>query len=82
MKLNLSKCAFGVWVRKFFRFMVSQQGIEANPEKVKAILDMQTPMNKKEVQCLAGRVTALSKFISWAIDKCCPFFRMLKKAFY
>ena len=34
MKLNPSKCAFGVASRKFFGFMVSQRGIEANSEKV------------------------------------------------
>ena len=40
MKLNLSKCAFEVASGKFLGFMVSQRGIEANPEKVRAILDM------------------------------------------
>lgn len=40
MKLNLSKCAFGVSVEKFPEFMVSQRRIEANPNKVKAILDI------------------------------------------
>ena len=40
MKLNLSKCAFGVSSEKFLGFMVSQRGIEANPEKVRAILEM------------------------------------------
>lgn len=41
MKLNPKKCAFGVSAGKFFGFMISQWGIEANPEKVKAILDIQ-----------------------------------------
>ena len=40
MKLNPSKCAFGVVSGKFLGFMVFQKGIEANPEKVRAILDM------------------------------------------
>ena len=40
MKLNPSKCAFGVASGKFLGFMVFQKGIEANPEKVRAILDM------------------------------------------
>lgn len=82
MKLNPSKCAFRVSAGKFLGFMVSQRGIEANPEKVKDILDMQAPRNIKEVQRLAQMVVALSRFISWAIDKCYPFFSMLKKAFY
>uniref|UniRef100_A0A2N9F3Z1 Uncharacterized protein n=1 Tax=Fagus sylvatica TaxID=28930 RepID=A0A2N9F3Z1_FAGSY len=38
MKLNPSKCAFGVYSGKFLGFMVSQRGIEANPDKIKAIL--------------------------------------------
>ena len=38
MKLNQSKCAFGVTVVKFLGFMLSQKGIEINPEKVQAIM--------------------------------------------
>ena len=49
MKLNPSKCAFGVASRKFLGFMVSQRGIEANPENVQAILDMTSPKTVKEV---------------------------------
>jgi hypothetical protein len=43
MKLNLAKCAFCVSSGKFLGFMVSQRGIEANPEKVNAVLGMQSP---------------------------------------
>jgi hypothetical protein len=43
MKLNPQKCVFGVDSGKFLGFMVSQRGIEANPDKVKAILEMQPP---------------------------------------
>ena len=49
MKLNPSKCAFGVVLGKFLGFMVSQKGIEANPEKVRALLDMASPKTVKEV---------------------------------
>ena len=49
MKLNPSKCAFGVASGKFLGFMVSQRGIEATLEKVKAILDMTSPKTAKEV---------------------------------
>ena len=48
MKLNPSKCAFGVSSGKFLGFMVSQRGIEANPDKIQAILDMEPPKNIKE----------------------------------
>ena len=81
MKLNPSKCAFGVASGKFLGFMVSHRGIEANLEKIKAILDMKPSQNIKEVQSLIGRVTALNRFVSKATDKCLPFFKVLKKAF-
>ena len=81
MKLNPSKCAFGVSSGKFLGFMVSQRGIEANLDKIQAILDMEPPKNTKEVQSLTGRVAALNRFVSKATDKCLPFFKILRKAF-
>ena len=81
MKLNPNKCAFGVLSGKFLGFMVSYRGIEANPDKIQAILDMKPPQNLKEVQSLTGRVAALNKFVSKSTDKCLLFFRVLKKAF-
>ena len=41
MKLNLTKCAFGVSAGKFLGFIVNSRGIEANPNKIKVALDMQ-----------------------------------------
>ncbi|XP_030970256.1 uncharacterized protein LOC115990580 [Quercus lobata] len=81
MKLNPSKCAFGVSSGKFLGFMVSQRGIKANPNKIQAILDMEPPKNNKEVQSLTGRVAAFNRFVSKATDKCLPFFKILRKAF-
>ena len=81
MKLNPSKCAFGVPLGKFLGFMVSHRGIEANPDKIQAILDMKPLQNVKEVQSLTGRVAALNRFVSKATDKCLPFFKVLKKTF-
>ena len=81
MKLNPSKCVFGVASGKFLGFMVSQRGIEANPEKVQAIINMASPRTVKEVQKLTGRIAALNKFVSKATDKCLPFFKTLKQAF-
>ena len=81
MKLNLTKCAFRVSFGKFLSFMVSQQGIKANPEKVKAILEMSSPKTIKKVQKLTGRVAALNRFVSKATNKCLPFFKTLKHAF-
>ncbi len=49
-KLNPTKCAFGVSSGKFLSYLVSQRGIEANPEKVRAILEMQPPRTTKQLQ--------------------------------
>ena len=81
MKLNPAKCAFGVSAGKFLGFIVNHRGIEANPDKIKAVLDMPSPSGIKEVQRLTGRIAALSRFVSRASDKCQPFFKTLKKAF-
>ena len=54
MKSNPSKCVFGVSLGKFLGFMVSHREIEANPEKIKAILNMKPPQSIKEVQSLTG----------------------------
>ena len=81
MKLDPAKCAFGVSVGKFLGFIVNNQGIEANIDKIKAVLDMPPPSDIKEVQRLTGRIVALSRFVSKASDKCQPFFQVLKKCF-
>jgi len=78
IKLNPTKCAFGVSSGKFLSFMVSQRGIKANLEKVKAILKMSSPKTVKEVQKLTMRVMALNMFVSKVTDKCLPFFKTLK----
>ncbi|MCV5003092.1 reverse transcriptase domain-containing protein, partial [Escherichia coli] len=74
MMLNPSKCTFAVRAGKFLGFMVSQRGIEANPEKIQAILDMRPPRRGKEVQKLTGCIAALNRFVSRSTDKCFLFF--------
>lgn len=69
---------FGVGSRKFLGFMVSHRGIEAKPEKVKALQDMESLRRPKEVQKLIGCVAALNRFISKDTDKCMTFFNGLK----
>ena len=54
MKLNPGKCAFEVTAGKFLGFMVSQRGIEANPDKIWTITEMAPLRNVKEVQSLNG----------------------------
>ena len=81
MKLNLGKCAFGVMTGKFLGFMVSQRDIEANPDKIRAIVEIAPPKNIKEVQSLNSKVAALNRFMSRATNKCLFFFHTLKKSF-
>ena len=81
MKLNPSKCVFGVTTGKFLGFMVSHKGIEVNSEKVRAIMELEPPRTMKEVQSLNGKIAALSKFVSKVMDKCLPFFCTLRKSF-
>ncbi|XP_012844975.1 PREDICTED: uncharacterized protein LOC105965010 [Erythranthe guttata] len=79
MKLNPAKCSFGVCTGKFLGYMVTKQGIEVNPEKVKAITAMTAPRTIKEVQTLAGKVVALSRFVSRLAEHSFPIFRALRK---
>ncbi|KAM1990292.1 hypothetical protein ACFX15_031564 [Malus domestica] len=78
MRLNPNKCAFGVSSGKFLGFIISQRGIEANPEKIKAIIDMKESVTSKDIQSLTGKVAALTRFISKATDRCAPFFKAIK----
>lgn len=48
MKLNPTKCAFGVFSKKFLSFMVNHQRIEANPDKIKVVMDMKPLKNLKQ----------------------------------
>uniref|UniRef100_A0A2N9G491 Uncharacterized protein n=1 Tax=Fagus sylvatica TaxID=28930 RepID=A0A2N9G491_FAGSY len=79
LKLNASKCAFGVGSGKFLGFMVTQRGIEANPDQISAILELRPPRTVREVQKLTGMAAALNRFISRAAEKCRPFFDLIKK---
>ncbi|RVX20602.1 Retrovirus-related Pol polyprotein from transposon 17.6 [Vitis vinifera] len=79
MKLNPSKCAFGVSAGKFLGFMVSQRGIEVSPDQVKAVMETPPPRNKKELQRLTGKLVALGRFIARFTDELRPFFLRYEK---
>ena len=80
MKLNPSKCTFGVSVGRFLGFMVTQTRIEANPTQLKAILESPTPASRKGVQQLTGRLAALGRFISQFTNHLKHFFITFKGA--
>jgi hypothetical protein len=60
-------------------FLVSHHGIEANPDKVKAIKEMYPPRNLKEMQRLAGYMAALGRFIARSGENAMPFFKLMKR---
>ncbi|XP_056695384.1 uncharacterized protein [Spinacia oleracea] len=79
MRLNPKKCVFGVTAGKFLGFLIDERGIEANPDKVQAVIDMTSPKSVKEIQRLTGCLAALGRFLSRAGDKCHYFFGTIKK---
>src|SRR3989337_1464928 len=79
LKLNPEKCVFRIPSGKLLGFFVSHRGIEANPDKIKAIEQIEAPRRVKDVRRLAGCVAALSRFISKSAERALPFFKILKK---
>ena len=79
LRLNASKCSFGVGSGKFLGYMVTHRGIEVNPDQVKANNNLQPPRNPKEVQKLTEMTIALNRFISRSADRCRPFFLLMNK---
>ena len=68
LRLNPKKCTFGVTIRKLLGHMVSERGIEIDPDKIKAILDMLVPRTKKEIRGFLGKLQYISRFIARLID--------------
>ena len=79
LRLNVSKCSFGVGSSKFLGYMVTHKGIEVNPDQIKAINDLKPPRNAKEVQKLTRMIAALNRFISRSADRCRPFYLLINK---
>ena len=80
LRLNLKKCVFGVDNGKFLGFMLTQRKIEVNPEECKAIIEMCSPTNAKEVQHLVGHLTAISRFLPKLVEQVRPIVQLLKNS--
>ena len=78
IKLNPEKCVFGVPAGKLLGFIISSRGIEANPAKIRALSQLATPTDLKQVQKLAGCVAVLSRFISKLGEKALPLYCLLR----
>ena len=79
LRLNPKKCVFGVTSGKLLGHIVSQKGIEVDPDKVKAIREMPAPKTEKEFRGFIGRLQYISRFIAKLTTICKPIFKLLKK---
>ena len=80
LKLNPEKFVLDIPSGKLLGYFVSHQRIEANPDKIKAIEQIQAPKTVKDVRKLTECVAAMSRFISRSAEHALPFFKILKKA--
>ena len=79
LRLNADKCAFRVGAGKFLGYLITKRGIEVNPDQIEAVQHLKPPSNPKEVQVLTRMLATLNRFISRFIDRCRPFYQLLKK---
>ena len=70
LRLNPKKCTFGVTSGKLLGYMVSERGIEAYPNKIRAILDMSVLKIEREIKGFLGRLQYISRFIARLTDIC------------
>jgi hypothetical protein len=80
LRLNPEKYVFCIHKRKALGCLISTKGIEANPDKIKALIEMQDSVSVKDVQKLTGRVAALNKFIPRTAKGSLPFFHVLRSS--
>ncbi|WCJ39828.1 Retrovirus-related Pol polyprotein from transposon opus [Euphorbia peplus] len=79
LKLNPEKCFFGIRSGKLLGYIISEQGLSPNPNKVEAVMGMTPPSSLHEVQCLNGRLIALGRFILCSAQRCIPFYKLMRK---
>ncbi|PKI49247.1 hypothetical protein CRG98_030356 [Punica granatum] len=79
LRPNPVKCTFNAKSGKLLGFVVSERGIEVNPDKVKAIMELHPPSTVREVRGFLGQLNYIAQFIANLTDKCQPLFRLLCK---
>jgi hypothetical protein len=80
VKLNPEKCVFGVPRGMLLVFVVSERDIEANPDKISAIMYMGPIKNLKGIQWVTGCLAALSRFIARLGERSLPLYKLMKKS--
>lgn len=79
LRLNADKCTFDVGAGKFLEYIITHQGIEVNPDQIRAIVRLKPPSNPKDVQKLTRMIATLNRFVSKSANRCHPFYQFLKK---
>ena len=79
LRLNPKKCVFRVTSGKILGYIVSQNGIEVDPDKAKAIREMPVPKIEKEIRGFLGKLQFISRFIAKLTSFCEPIFKLLRK---
>ena len=78
LRLNPKKCTFEVTSGKLLGHIFSERGIEVDPKKIRAILDMPTPRTEREIRGFLGRFQYISRFIAKLTDICEFIFHLLR----
>lgn len=79
LRLNPKKCAFRVTSGNLLGYIISAHGIEVDPRKVKAIMEMESPKNISQLRSLQGRLQSIRRFVSQLVARCLPFTHLLHK---
>ena len=77
--LNAEKYAFSVGAGKFLGYLITNRGIDVNPDQIEVMKRLKRLSNSKEVQVLTGMLAALNRFISKFTNRHQPFYQLLKK---
>ena len=72
LKLNKEKCHFRCTSISLFGELISREGVQLDPQKIKALPEMPVPNNKKEIQAFLGIINYLGKFCPGTADVCDP----------
>ena len=59
--------------------MISERGIEADPDKIRGILDMSPSQTETKIWGFLGRLQYINRFIVRLVDTCEPIFQLLRK---
>jgi len=80
LNLNPKKCVFGVHKGKVLGCLISTEGIENNPHKVRALKEMEEPWSIRDVQKLTSKIATLNRFIPRSAGRSLPFFKVLQSS--